>query len=125
MQRLHRWGRLVCWWLLAAWLPLAVNAQDAAAEPPPVPFSQEQLDQLMAPVALYPDTLLTQVLIAATYPLELVQADRFLKANPELKGEALATAVPAATARNRSTRSRTRTGTPAWYRCCSFPRWWP
>ena len=38
------------------------------------PFSNEQLDQLLAPVALYPDALLAQVLMAATYPLEIVEA---------------------------------------------------
>jgi hypothetical protein len=48
-----------------------------------------QLDQLVAPIALYPDTLLSQVLIAATYPLEVVQADRWVLKNKELKGEAL------------------------------------
>ncbi len=43
-----------------------------------------QLDALVAPVALYPDALLTQVLVAATYPLDLVKADRFLADNPDL-----------------------------------------
>ena len=52
-------------------------------------FSQEQLDQLLAPVALYPDALLAQVLMAATYPLEVVAADRWVKANPNLKDKAL------------------------------------
>jgi hypothetical protein len=52
-------------------------------------FSAEQLDQIAAPIALYPDALLTQVLIAATYPLEVVEADRFMRANPGLTAEAL------------------------------------
>ncbi len=48
-----------------------------------------QLDQLVAPIALYPDPLLAQVLIASTYPLEVVQADRWLQQNKDLKGDAL------------------------------------
>ena len=52
-------------------------------------FSQDELDALLAPVALYPDGLLSQVLIASTYPLEVVEAERFLKQQPDLRGEAL------------------------------------
>jgi uncharacterized membrane protein YgcG len=48
-----------------------------------------QLDQLVAPIALYSDPLLAQVLMASTYPLEVVQADRWAKANKSLKGDAL------------------------------------
>jgi hypothetical protein len=54
-----------------------------------VTFSKEQLEQIVAPIALYPDALLTQMLMAATYPLEIVQADRFMRANPGLKDTAL------------------------------------
>jgi hypothetical protein len=57
------------------------------------PFKQEELDQLLAPVALYPDSLLAQVLMASTYPLEVVQAGRWVKANQNLKGDALTTAL--------------------------------
>ena len=60
---------------------LAQNANDTA-----VVYSQEELDQLLAPVALYPDALLAQLLSAATYPLEVVQAARFVQQNPGLKG---------------------------------------
>ncbi|MFO0859622.1 MAG: DUF3300 domain-containing protein [Phycisphaerales bacterium] len=56
-------------------------------------LSPEQLDQLVAPIALYPDELLSQVLMASTYPLEIVQADRWVKANSSLKGDALAKAL--------------------------------
>jgi hypothetical protein len=56
-------------------------------------FKQEELDQLLAPIALYPDSLLTQVLMASTYPLEAVQADRWVKQNKDLKGDALTTAL--------------------------------
>lgn len=57
------------------------------------PFTNEQLDQLLAPVALYPDALLAQVLMAATYPLEVVEAARWSQANPNLKGDAAVAAV--------------------------------
>ncbi|MHB8622349.1 MAG: DUF3300 domain-containing protein [Sulfuricaulis sp.] len=58
-------------------------------------FAPEQLDQLLAPVALYPDPLLGQILIAATYPLEVVQAERWLSDpdNSTLTGDALAAAL--------------------------------
>ena len=52
-----------------------------------------QLDQLVAPIALYPDPLLAQVLMASTYPLEVVQADRFAKGNKALKGDQLSDAL--------------------------------
>lgn len=57
------------------------------------PFTTEQLDQLLAPIALYPDALLSQVLMAATYPLEVVEAARWSQANPNLKGDAALAAV--------------------------------
>ena len=57
------------------------------------PFKQEELDQLLAPIALYPDSLLTQVLMASTYPLEIVQADRWAKENKDKKGDVLAKAL--------------------------------
>ena len=49
----------------------------------------EQLEALVAPIALYPDELLANVLAASTYPLEVVQADRWLKERKTLKGDAL------------------------------------
>ena len=57
------------------------------------PYAQDELDELLAPIALYPDQLLTQVLVASTYPLEVVEAARFLQANPNLTGTALDDAV--------------------------------
>ena len=60
-----------------------------------VVYSLEELDQLLAPVALYPDALLAQLLSAATYPLEVVQAARFVQRNPGLKGDALGRSVEA------------------------------
>jgi len=52
-------------------------------------FKQEELDQMLAPIALYPDALLAQILSASTYPLEVVAAARFLKANEGSSAEAL------------------------------------
>lgn len=52
-------------------------------------FRPEEIDQMVAPIALYPDALLAQVLTASTYPLEIVQAARFVEQNKELKGEKL------------------------------------
>jgi len=52
-------------------------------------LDEAALDQLVAPIALYPDPLLSQVLIASTYPLEVVQAERWAEKNKELKGDAL------------------------------------
>jgi hypothetical protein len=59
----------------------------------PKPVKPEELDQMLAPIALYPDSLLSQVLMAATYPLEVVEAARWSKANPNLKGNAAVAAV--------------------------------
>jgi hypothetical protein len=56
-------------------------------------YAPEQLDQMLAPIALYPDALLSQVLMAATYPLEVVEAARWSKANASLKGDAAVAAV--------------------------------
>jgi Protein of unknown function (DUF3300) len=63
----------------------------AAAEEPKLP--PEQLDALVAPIALYPDPLLGQVLVASTYPLEIVQLQQWLAKNKGLKDKALADAV--------------------------------
>ncbi len=56
-------------------------------------FTPEQLEQLAAPIALYNDALLTQTMMAATYPLEVVQAARWVQKNPKLQGEALEKAL--------------------------------
>jgi hypothetical protein len=58
-------------------------------------FAQEELAQLLAPIALYPDELISQVLMAATYPLEVVAADRWVEKNPGLKDDDLAEALEA------------------------------
>jgi hypothetical protein len=75
-------------------------AQQAQTQAPPQAEEQkpklktaDQLDSLVAPIALYPDPLLAQVLAATTYPLEIVQAQRWLKSNTTLKGEELTKAA--------------------------------
>jgi len=56
-------------------------------------YSQAELNQMLAPVALYPDTVLSHLLIASTYPLEVVQADRWAQRNPQLEGQDAVDAV--------------------------------
>jgi len=63
--------------------------QPPAMAPPDQALTPNQLDDLVAPVALYPDTLLSQVLVACTYPLEVVQAFQWVSKNPGLQGPAL------------------------------------
>jgi hypothetical protein len=72
----------------------------AGQQPPPpdqteqaAPIPPDQLDSLVAPIALYPDPLLAQVLAASTYPLEIIQLQQFLAKHPELKDQALVDAV--------------------------------
>jgi hypothetical protein len=79
-------------WLLVLLVaaPPWVMAQESGAAKK---FKPEELDQMLAPIALYPDSLLGQVLMASTYPLEIVQADRWAKANKNLKGDPLAAAL--------------------------------
>src|SRR5277367_38942 len=66
----------------------AFAAQDVAT-----PIPSDQLDSLVAPIALYPDPMLAQTLVASTYPLELIQLQQWLAKNPGLKDKALADAV--------------------------------
>jgi hypothetical protein len=74
--------------LLAA--PLGVFAESNGADHR---FSRQELDQMLAPIALYPDSLLAQVLVAATYPEQVVEADRWVKANKDLSGDQLNAAL--------------------------------
>ena len=75
-------------------VPGLVKAEDAAAPPTAAVaakeavFTQEQLDQMLAPLALYPDALLAQVLMAATYPGQVAEAVAWSKANPKATGDA-------------------------------------
>jgi len=72
---------------------VALDALRASAQNDKQPFKPEELDQMLAPIALYPDALLSQILMAASYPLEVVEAARWSKANPSLKGDAAVAAV--------------------------------
>jgi len=64
-------------------------------QPPtaPVQLSTQELQQLVAPIALYPDALVAQILAASTYPTEIVEADRWIQNHPNVKGEELAKVV--------------------------------
>jgi hypothetical protein len=62
-------------------IPPGILAQQPQTE---TVFKQKELDQILAPIALYPDSLVSQILIASTYPLEIVRADRFAKQNANL-----------------------------------------
>ena len=68
-------------------------AQPEASEPAVQPFTPDQLDNLVAPIALYPDALLSQVLVASTYPLEIVEASQWLQQNRNLQGQQLLNAA--------------------------------
>ncbi len=111
------------------WLALALLAAPARAlqDPPAVPpaaakpdaqaaapaaqgsFSVEQLEQLVAPIALYPDALLAQLLMASTYPLEIVEAARWSEKNPKMKADQLEAAL------------KEQTWDPAVKSLCAFP----
>lgn len=96
--------KFLCWliWLLVLLLvaPPGLLAQDSKAGAPASEaneaapqFKPEELDQMLAPIALYPDSLLAQVLMAATYPLEVVQAARWVNDNKDLKDDQLGNAL--------------------------------
>ncbi|WP_433765451.1 DUF3300 domain-containing protein [Pseudomonas putida] len=67
--------------------PATTAAAPAAALPKDPVFTQEQLDQMLAPIALYPDPLLAQLLMASTYPGEVAEAVTWSKANPKATGD--------------------------------------
>lgn len=75
--------------LVTAPMNLAAQVAGKAAVPEPEEFTQEQLDRLLSPIALYPDSLLAQILMASTYPIEVVEADRWLRDHPGLAGREL------------------------------------
>src|SRR4029079_19056911 len=86
-------GLILAIWLAAGPAVLVAQApepQDAAQKQP---FKPEELEQIVAPIALYPDSLLSQIFMASTYPLEIVQAARWQKEHPDVKGDAVAKAV--------------------------------
>jgi|SRR5208282_5671651 hypothetical protein len=85
--------------LLFVTMPQSLPAQDAPAPdaqaqaPPYAQQTPEQLQRLVAPIALYPDSLVAQILAASTFPEQVVEAERWVQANPDLKGEDLGKAV--------------------------------
>ncbi len=85
--------------LFAAWpqnLPAYQDAQGPEQAAQGQQYTQqtpEQLQQLVAPIALYPDSLVAQILAASTFPEQVVEADRWVQAHPDLKGDALGQAV--------------------------------
>jgi hypothetical protein len=85
--------RVVSWLVVVLLaLPLELMAQQEGGTAAPA-FSQGELEQILAPIALYPDEVLAQILMASTYPLEIVEADRWVKQNSGLKGDALTAAL--------------------------------
>ena len=77
--------------LLVGAAPCALFGQDETADSQPL--TPEELERLVAPIALYPDPLIAQVLMASTYPLEIVEAARWSKANPTVTGDAIPDAM--------------------------------
>lgn len=76
-------------WCLA---PMSAQAQERDDTAAPV-FAADQIEQLVAPIALYPDSLVAQILMASTYPLEIVQAQRWREKHPDLEGKDLEDAL--------------------------------
>jgi hypothetical protein len=94
--------RVTAWVSAALLIPSGVGSAAGLPQQPPAPATaqasapkipNDQLDSLVAPIALYPDPLLAQVLAASTYPLEIIQLQQWLAKHTDLKGEALAAAV--------------------------------
>lgn len=73
--------------------PMQALAQENQYLQPSEKYSKAELTQMLAPIALYPDALLSQVLMASTYPIEIIEADRWVKRNPDLKDDALDAAL--------------------------------
>ncbi|MDW7772146.1 MAG: DUF3300 domain-containing protein [Desulfobulbaceae bacterium] len=74
-------------------LPLQPSAQESDYQEPAEKYSREELAQMLAPIALYPDVLLSQILMASTYPIEVIEAERWVGKNPDLTGDDLETAL--------------------------------
>lgn len=67
----------------------ATPPNEPPPEPPPARLTPQQLQELVAPIALYPDALVAQILAASAYPTQIVEAERFVQQNPNLQGKAL------------------------------------
>lgn len=81
---------IITGWIAALLVIGSITCAGAQEITAPQPLKPEELEQLVAPIALYPDNLLSQVMIASTYPLEVVEADRWVRGNTNLEGEARA-----------------------------------
>ena len=86
---------LSSWLLFAPGVIYAAQSDQSAGQSATqvVKHTPEELQQMVAPIALYPDALVSQILAAATYPTEIVEADRWIQDNQNLKGKDLANAV--------------------------------
>jgi Protein of unknown function (DUF3300) len=99
--RRFRWGAGILASVLSSALLFAIGPRtlfaEQAEQPPQAPThaqqTPDQLQQLVAPIALYPDSLVAQILAASTFPEQVVEADRWLQAHPDLKGDALGQAI--------------------------------
>ena len=78
-------------WLIIAMLaiPSGLPAQVTSQQQQPDKFKYEELAQMLASIALYPDSLIADILMASTYPIEVVEAERWLRQNRSLTGDAL------------------------------------
>ena len=73
--------------------PVYRVVQNSSAYPAEAIFTQQEFDQMLAPIALYPDSLLTQILMASTYPIEVAEAARWSRDNPGMRGDQAVRAV--------------------------------
>ena len=82
--------RVLAWMIMAMLVvPPGIPAQDSGQPEQTYRFSEAELAQMLAPIALYPDSLIAQILMASTYPLEVVEAERWLSQNKNLEGDPL------------------------------------
>jgi len=86
-------GLVICLLILTLAIPELALAQQSGGQKTPGTFKKEELAQMLAPIALYPDPLLAQIFMASTYPIEVVQAARWVKENQNIKGDQLEAAL--------------------------------
>lgn len=92
----HALCRLIVIMIALLVIPAGIMAQDTSNSED-YRFGKEELTQMLAPIALYPDALTAQILMASTYPLEVVEADRWRSKNRQLKGDDLDSALQSKT----------------------------
>ena len=93
------WVLILLWSAVAGMGSVSLRAQEPAPPPPPVPTAMQspaQLQQLAAPIALYPDALVAQILAASTYPVEIVEAERWMQQHTDLPADQVAAAADSA-----------------------------